>query len=121
MLLLVNWSLRGKKFKHEYLNCNEASIKPISQEFLKRFYKPLYIPLIALVGSLLLIRSKESRDYTKYKLFLFLITFLIIVFSEIMLRYSTESLTGLLFFTIFPLLTFSLIYIFLLTLFNRKA
>ena len=119
--LLYYFKLNLKKFKHEYLNCNETSIKPISQEFLKRFYKPLYIPLIALVGSLLLIRSKESRDYTKYKLFLFLITFLIIVFSEIMLRYSTESLTGLLFFTIFPLLTFSLIYIFLLTLFNRKA
>ena len=110
-----------KKFEHKYLNCSEASIKPISQEFLKRFYKPLYIPLIGLVGSLLLIRSKESQGYSRFKLFLFLITFLIIVLSEILLRYSSESLVGLLFFIIFPLLAFSLIYIFLLTLFDRKA
>ena len=119
--LLFYFKLDLKKFEHKYLNCSEASIKPISQEFLKRFYKPLYIPLIGLVGSLLLIRSKESQGYSRFKLFLFLITFLIIVLSEILLRYSSESLVGLLFFIIFPLLAFSLIYIFLLTLFNRKA
>ena len=119
--ILFYFKLNLEKFDHQYLNCDQGSIKPISQEFLKRFYKPFYIPLIGLVGSLLLMRSKESQGYSGFKFYIFIITFLIIVLSEISLRYSTESFFGLSFFIVFPLLTFFLIYISLLALFNKKV
>ena len=74
-------------FRAEYLRCNEVTLKPIQEELLKRFFKPIYLPLLALLCCSLILESKESRSYEKFKLILFFIIFLILVISEISLRY----------------------------------
>ena len=108
------------KFKARYLRCNDQSIKNIKQEFLKRFYKPFYLPLLALISSLLILRSKESINYDRFKIFLFILIFMFIVISEISLRYTATSLNGLFFFILFPFLSFISIYIFLKVKFKYK-
>ena len=102
-----------EKFKAEYLRCNNQSIKDIKQEFLKRFYKPLYIPLLGLISCLLMLKSKESINYDNFKVFLFLVIFFFIVISEISLRYTTQGFFGLLFFILFPFVSFTSILIYL--------
>jgi lipopolysaccharide export system permease protein len=102
-----------ENFKAEYLKCNDQSIKPIKQEFLKRFYKPFYIPLLALISCLLILKSKESTNYDSFKMYLFLIVFFFIVISEMSLRYATNGTPGLLFFILFPFLSFVSIFIYL--------
>ena len=114
------FKMKSENFEHEYLNCNKGSINEILQEFLKRFYKPIYIPLIALISSLLIIKAKENSNYRFYKNFLFLIVFSIIVISEISLRYVSGDGIGLWFFIFFPISLFFLIYLSLLTIFNKK-
>ena len=109
-----------EKFEAEYLRCNNRSIKDIKQEFLKRFYKPFYLPLLALICCLLILRSKESINYNRFKIYLFLITFIFIVISEISLRYTATGLPGLLFFVLFPFISFSLIFIYLKIKFYYK-
>ena len=111
---------KTKNFVDEKLNCNKKSIDTVLQEFLKRFYKPIYLPLIALIASLLLIKSKESSNYRFYKNFLFLMIFLIIVISEISLRYVSISTIGLWFFILFPVALFFSINISLITIFNKR-
>jgi lipopolysaccharide export system permease protein len=118
--LIFYFKINTKNFENETLNCNEKSIDSILQEFLKRFYKPIYLPLIALISSLLLIKSKESSNYRFYKNFLFLIIFLTIVISEISLRYVSNNTIGLWFFIFFPITLFFSIYIGLITIFNNK-
>ena len=98
------------KFVAKYLQCKESSLNDIKQEFLKRVYKPIYLPLIALMCSLIILKSKESNDYNKFKLFLFILIFSIIVISEISLRFSSTSEVGTLFFILFPFLSFVLLY-----------
>ena len=95
----------------KFLQCKIESMKAIKQEFLKRFYKPLYIPLLSLISCLLILKSKENDDFDKYKIFLFLIIFFVIVISELSLRFSTSGQIGLYFFLILPLLTFITIYL----------
>ena len=114
------FKMKSENFEHEYLNCNKGSINEILQEFLKRFYKPIYIPLIALISSLLIIKAKENSNYRFYKNFLFLIVFSIIIISEISLRYVSGDGIGLWFFIFFPISLFFLIYLSLLTIFNKK-
>ncbi|MBD1157511.1 LptF/LptG family permease, partial [Pelagibacterales bacterium SAG-MED20] len=109
-----------EKFKAKYLRCNEQSIKNIKQEFLKRFYKPFYLPLLALISCLLMLKSKESMNYDSFKVFLFILIFFFIVISEISLRYTATSLNGLFFFILFPFLSFISIYIFLGIKLNYK-
>jgi lipopolysaccharide export system permease protein len=104
------------KFEAKYLRCEKKRLDDIKQEFLKRFYKPIYLPLIGLICCLLITVSKENRNYNKFKTFLFLLLFLIIVISEISLRFSTHSNAGMLFFILFPIFLFFTIY---LTLFSK--
>ena len=108
--LYLNSKNEINKFKAEYLQCKQETMNDIQQEFLKRTYKPIYLPLIGLMCGLIIMRSKENNNYNKFNFFLFLLIFFILIISEISLRFSTGSQVGLLFFTLFPLLLFSALY-----------
>ena len=102
------------------INCDLATINSIKQELFKRFIKPIYLPLIALISCLLIFSSKESNNYNKLKFYLFSSIFIIIIISEISLRYSTYNKFGMLFFIIFPILSFFTVYFSLIKKFNNK-
>ena len=118
--IYYNFLKKREKFNASYLRCNDQSVKNIRQEFLKRFYKPFYLPLLALISCLLMLKSKESINYDSFKVFLFSLIFFIIVISEISLRYVATSFSGLIFFILFPFSLFISIYIFLRVKFNYK-
>ena len=111
MCIYLNSKDEINKFRAEYLQCKQETMNDIQQEFLKRTYKPIYLPLIALMCGLIIIRSKENNNYNKFNFFLFLLIFFILIISEISLRFSSGNQVGLLFFTLFPLLLFSALYI----------
>jgi lipopolysaccharide export system permease protein len=112
--------LSWNDFESKSLHCTKRIFQDVSQEFLKRFYKPFYLPILSLIISLLILRSKENKNYNKFKLYIFAITFFIIVVSEFSLRYSASNVTGFLFFILFPILSFLIIYIFLITRYKNK-
>jgi len=114
-----NYKKELLKFNAEYLRCEVEIINDIHQEFLKRFFKPLYIPLIALVSSLLIIISKESKNFSYFKMFLFFSIFFLIVISEVSLRYVGHGESRLLAFILIPVLIFSTVYILLITKFRN--
>ena len=118
--LYYNYKKKIKEFKAEYLICEPQSIDNIKQEFFKRLYKPIYFPLLALLSSLLILRSKENKNYNRFKFYLSFIIFFIIFISEISLRYSTYNQIGFLFFILFSILLFLLVYTFLITKFKKK-
>ena len=112
--IYLSYIKKVNKFVADYLQCKKSSLNDIKQEFLKRVYKPIYLPLIALLCSLMILKSKENNVYNKFKLFLFIFIFFIILVSEISLRFSSTSEFGALFFTLFPILSFILLYIILI-------
>ena len=110
--LYLNYRNKISDFDNtKFLQCKIESMNAIKQEFLKRFYKPFYLPLLSLISCLLILKSKENDDFDKFKIFLFLIIFFVIVISELSLRFSTSGQLGLFFFLILPLLTFITIYL----------
>ena len=110
--LYLNYRNKISDFDNtKFLQCKIKSMNAIKQEFLKRFYKPFYLPLLSLISCLLILKSKENDDFDKFKIFLFLIIFFVIVISELSLRFSTSGQIGLYFFLILPLLTFITIYL----------
>ena len=87
--------------------CDQGYLKNIRQELLKRFYLPLYIPLIALIAGLLILKSKEQRKFNNYKVLIFLIGFLTIFISEISIKYSSSNeLYSYIFFLLPPIFYF---------------
>ena len=92
--------------------CDKAVRKEINQELFKRFYKPLYIPLIALICSFLILVPKNNYLYARNKKLIFLFTFFVIIFSETSLRYSSISKIFTYVYFIIPWISFSLVYLF---------
>ena len=94
--------------------CESSSLKNISEELLKRLYLPLYLPLISLIGCLLILKTKEEKLFGNYKIFIFVIGFVVIFFSEVSVKYSTGILLNSYLFFLIPLfLYFSVYYFFL--------
>jgi len=108
--MIYNYKNIEKKFRSKIMTCNKKIIPVIKEEILKRFYKPMYLPLLALISSLIIFISKENKKYFYYKSLLFIFGIFVIIFSEISLRYSSQSLFGILFFILFPLLIFFSIF-----------
>ena len=119
--LYYNATKRLSEFRgNKKINCDSATIDSIKQELLKRFFKPIYLPLIALMTGLLIFKNKENENYNKFKFYLFSIIIFTIVISEISLRYSTYNETGLLFFIFFPIFSFLTVYFILIKkLYNK--
>ena len=95
---------------HEYKR-NTNLFDEIKQELLKRFYKPIYIPIITIMCCFLITSSRNKINYNKIKRNTFVLTFFLIVFSETTLRYSTSSSISLIIYFMFPLLVFCFAYI----------
>ena len=100
------------KYNFPNLNCVSERIPDIKQEINKRFLKPMYIPLLALSCCFLILLSKENIKYKRNKLLIFFSSFLLIIFSEISLRYTLID-NGTKLFVIIPLIFFLLSYTFL--------
>ena len=60
--LFENLIINEEKYK------NKDSIDEIKQELLKRFFKPIYIPLIALLCCMLFLSGKFNNNYERLKL-----------------------------------------------------
>jgi len=115
ILKCINSFFKFKKEKFDITvknieNCSIQNIKNIFKEFYKRFIIPFYIPILSLVPLLLIISSKESLNYNKTRLFIFLFGLTVIIFSETTIRFVSETSIQNIILIIFPI-------IFLLTLY----
>ena len=90
--------------------CTQNIKDHVNEELFKRFYKPLYIPIITLFCCFLIIVPKNHISYKRNQKIIFLMTFLLIILSEASLRYSTISNVTTLVYLIMPWLIFILIY-----------
>ena len=105
-----------KNFQVE--NCREENMNNILKELYKRVIIPLYIPVLILISLLLIIKSKENTNYTKYRFLIFLIGLSAIIVSEMTIRFINEDFFKNLKIIIIPI--FSLITLYLLFLIKFK-
>jgi len=110
-LLLCSFNHMYKKINTDSRNCNISLIKEINQELFKRFYKPIFIPVIAVICSFLLVLPKNSSKYKSQSRFTFLLGFCLLVFSETALRYSTATIFSSLLYIVAPWIIFLLFWI----------
>ena len=114
-LLGCFFSIKVKKF--EAFKCDESLMKEIKQELLKRIYTPLYIPVITILCCFLLTSSRIKSNYQKIRNLIFILTFIILVFSETSLRYSASSNYAMTVYLVLPWMIFLIAY----SIFNKKV
>ena len=91
------------------LNCEINFLDNLIQELLKRLYLPVYIPLMALIGSLLVLKSKNSHGYPSFKIKVFLIGFLFLILSEVTVNFTGLNNFYNILFLMTPVLSFIII------------
>jgi lipopolysaccharide export system permease protein len=95
-----------------------ARIDDIAAELNRRFGMPLYIPIISIIICYLLSSRKENKYYFFQKYIIFITAFTILVFAEIMVRYSGNSALGTIIYYSLPPLLILLNYLNLIRIFK---
>ena len=106
----VNYNINKKEF---FLGCDLQISAAVFEEFLKRFFAPMFIILIGLSSSLIINSSKDEKNYKTKNFFKFLLGVFFIFLSEITLRYSGKGLQDLIIYFFIPILFFIMIYFYL--------
>ena len=112
----MNNSNLNKKFYINYdeLRCDEKSKKNIIQEMFKRFYQPFFIPVLCLIACVQIMNNRFSNYYLFYKIIIFVLGFITLFTSEILIKYTGNNLTQDIIILVFPIITFLFIYLFVL-------
>ena len=80
--------------------CDSTSITPTTQELFKRTIIPFYILIVGFVASLLIIKSKNEKNYNIFKYLIFFLGVVCILLSELSIQLITyNNLKNLLFAT----------------------
>ena len=101
------------KNKNQFLDssfCNENYKKESLSTLNKRIVTPIYLPILALIATLLLIRSE--RFYLR-KVSIFLYSFIVLLFTQLAVKYTGYNFIILLSFFILPIIFTLIFYIFL--------
>ena len=95
-------------------NCEINNLNNIVSELYKRLVIPLYLPALMLTVLLLIIHSKEKINYSKLRLFVFLIGFFTIIFSETTLKFINSTYSNSVFIFLIPIIFAIILYMYLL-------
>ena len=113
-LKLLNCLVRNK-FENQI--CKKDIKNEIVPTLSRRVILPLYIPVISLICSLLLIKTK-ARYLNKF--FIFIYSFVLLIFTEMAVRYTGINIFIKNFFILFPFFLCLIFYFFLNSKFSKE-
>ena len=82
---------------------------------------PFYIPIISLLCSFLMIRAEEKKNYFFNKYTIFSLSFLILLYAELIVRYTGISKIVNVLFMISPLILIPIFYSLLIYKFSNES
>ena len=107
--------------KNQYFNnvkCKEDIKKDIVPLLNRRIVFPLFIPVVALIASLLLLKVKKRKSFNKIGIFT--LCFLVLLYAELIIRYTGLNQIINYIFLLSPFLLSLLTYIFLKIKFSNE-
>jgi len=93
------------------LNCNFRNLNNLYKEIYKRIIIPTYLPILIIISLILIIKSKESTNYLNYRIFIFLLGLLTIIFSEATIKLISDDLIKNINIFFLPLIIFIIFYL----------
>ena len=108
ILLSCFFDIENNKFK--LFKCDEKLIMEVKVELIKRLYKPIYIPLIVLFSCFLILYSKNENNFKNKTNFIFILIFLLLIISEVTMRYSGTSINYTILYLLIPIVIFIIGY-----------
>jgi len=103
------------------INCKKNSINEIITVLNRRIILPFYIPIISLLCSFLLIKNNAKKNYFLNKYAIFISCFIILLYSEIIVRYTGIYKSIGVLFLISPFLFIPIFYSILIFKFSKES
>ena len=100
-------------------NCVPANLNNVIKELYKRFIIPFYIPSLMLTILILVLKSKENINYFNYRILIFLLGLIIIISSEMSLRFIKDNFLENIKIFIIPII--SIVFIYSVIYFNLNS
>ena len=92
-------------------NCSyQNKKKEVVVNLSRRMGMPLYIPLISIIASFMLIYQKEEKYNYLKKYFIFIFAFIVLLFAEIVLKFTGFSSINFALYFVTPLFLFIVLY-----------
>ena len=108
------------KIKNEINNCKISSLEEIYKEVYSRLIKPLYITFLITLSLLLILKSKNDHTFKKYKIKIYFLGFLFIIFLESSSKFISTNILQTMFISVIPLFLIFAIYFYFLTTLKVK-
>ena len=96
-------------------NCQLKNLQTIFQEIYKRFFIPLYIPVLILCSLLLILKSKENNYFNKFKFLIFFIGISVIIISESSLKFIDDTIYSNFQIILLPIIIIFSLYLYFLS------
>ena len=100
------------------IKCNNNFNKEIITNLNRRIFLPFYIPVISLIACMLLIKKKRNIFFSKISIFAY--CFLILLFAELIIRYTGVNKIASNFFYFSPFFLIIFFYYFLYNQFSTE-
>ncbi len=112
----INKNLNKKDIitKPENKTCHLRTVQSISEELFKRLILPFYTLIISLVGASLIIEPKSKYFLKFHKLNIFLLGILIIILSQLSLKFLLNSINTTYLILFLPIILVLIYYFYLL-------
>ena len=110
-----------QSYQEKILNCKKSAEKEIKTVLNRRFVLPFYIPIISLLCSFLMIKIEEKKNYFLNKYTIFSLSFFILLYAELIVRYTGISKIINVLFMISPLILIPIIYLLLIYKFSKES
>ena len=114
--------LVNKNYDENLQNCPfNRDKKEIIQNVLRRIGTPLYIPLVAAISSFMLFYKKEKKYNYLKKYIIFSLSFIFLLFAEILLKFTGITLINTYLYLFSPVILFLILYFILIkkTIYNK--
>ena len=98
--------------------CNKDSIKEMTPNLIRRIILPFYIPILVLICSFMF-KKKKKVFFNKF--FIFSYCMIILIFTELFLRYTGLSQSIKFIYILSPFILFIIIYLILFYSFSNKS
>jgi len=106
--------------KNNVTNCSVENLPKILKELYKRLIIPFYLPILILSSLSIILFSKENSNFLKMRFLVFAFGFLIILFSELSIRFINFSKINNIVLILLPAFFLIFFYTLLNLKFNHK-
>ena len=101
-------------------NCPKNNIAIVIETFSRRIIMPLYIPLVSILICFILIYTKNKKKKIINRYLFFTLSFVFLILSELLVRYSGISKIGFYTYLLTPFILLPILYLILLNSFGKE-